>query len=195
MRTKLLAALLLVCLGSLLAVGHVVAQTPYTSSSLRALLLGESDITTALGAVHSGESVTNSTDLDPVPGASAANAGRLFFTTNNIIGINLYTTADGSLITVAQLSDVLGDQRIRGAALALVDSGSFSNFALGGAAGIGDADQTASFSGAIGGVTANVVADFFVQGNIYGYVFYASQGNTDATVVGAVAQLQVMNLP
>ncbi len=179
----------------MLAVGHVVAQTPFTSSSLGALLLNRSDINIALGVSASDERVTSSLDLDPISSSADTNAGRLFFTTNNIIGVDLFANADGSPITSAQQSDVLSDQRIRLVAQALVDSNSFSGFTLGGSAGIGDADQIASFSGSIGGVTGNIVADFFIKGNIYGFVFYASQGDTDATVVGAVAQLQVMNLP
>ncbi len=193
MSAKWLGLALVLCLGSLLSAGHATAQTS-TGDALAALMLTPGDVNAALNAVGSDESVSDTRDYGVRQSGGTVTVTRLFLLNNGAIDVVLGSTDDGSPLTRDEQNDILSGQALQRGAQNFLDN--IGDFTLSGSGGIGDADQSATFTGtAPDGTALNAVGDFFIKDNFYGIVMYATQGDTDPQVVGAVAQVLVNKFP
>jgi hypothetical protein len=182
-------AALVIALSSSLFVSQAKAQT--SRASLVASLLTVSDVNTALTAVGSGQTVTDSAEV-PIDAPPLVSAARIFKTDQGIAVIWLFANADGSAITSTEQNGVLSGQFLKIAADGVFSS--VSDFTLAGSSGAADADQIASFSGNVQGTDMNIVADSFIKGDAFGIVLYGTPNDADGTIVGGMLGLQIGKL-
>lgn len=154
--------------------------------------MGPDDVTTALSALGSSQSVTDAADPQTSTG-SVIRATRIVKTDTGIVIAGLFANTDGSGPSTDEQNNVLSGQYLKDFAGGVFSP--VSGFALGGSAGIGDSDQTAIFSGAPQGTAMNVVGDSFTKGNLFGFVMYATPLDADATLLGGLVAVQVSKLP
>ncbi len=179
-----------VCFGSFALAGRVQAQATYTPDSLGSLLISSSDVNLALSAVGSDQ-VTDSATQPPSAGVIIS-ATRVSKTTSGIVGVALFSNADGSAPNSDEQNAILGGQVLQSFSQAVFDN--VGDATLGGSGGIGDVDQSVSFSGSLQGSQFSVVADSFIKGNVWAVVFYATPGSGDAVTLGAIAEVQALKL-
>lgn len=191
MHVRWLVAALFVCFGSLALAGRARAQTVYTPDSLNAMLLTSDDVNLALSAVGT-DTVTDAASQPPASG-TVISATEVFKTTSGIVGVALFTNADGSAPSSDESNQVLSGTFLQSFASGVFDN--VGDLTLGGSGGVGDSDQSAVFTGALQGSQFNVVADSFIKGNVFAAIFYATPGTADPVTLGAIAGTQALKLP
>lgn len=190
MHARWILIALLVCFGSLALAGRARAQTTYTPDSLSSLLIGSSDLNTALGAV--GNDQVTDVAAQPPSSGDIISATEVFKTTSGIVGVALFANADGSAPSSDEQNAILGGNVLQSFSQGVFDNATGAT--LGGSGGIGDVDQSVVFTGTLQGNQFNVVADSFIKGNVWAVVFYATPASPDAVTLGAIAEAQALKL-